>query len=180
MTMRSAVADDDLQWRVRPAPRRTFELQGGGGVVATLRWAKATGSLALAESLDGRWTFKRAGFVSPRVTVRPAGADEDLAIFRPSWEGHGALQFDGERRFRWSPTGFWQSEWAFGHEGGDPLVVFSPVNGTLGTEGRVRIARATPALPELSILTTLGWYLLVLMEDDRAAIASVARLAATG
>jgi len=55
-------------------------LRAGDDLVATLRFQR--GSLADAEAEGHHWTFKRQGFWQPRVTVRLAGSDADVAVFR--------------------------------------------------------------------------------------------------
>jgi hypothetical protein len=48
---------------------------------AVLRWAKRWGSLATGESADRYWSFKRVGFLRPRITIREAGSDSNVAVF---------------------------------------------------------------------------------------------------
>ena len=64
------VADQPLRWTQPALLQRQYALCAGDKVVATLRWQKPFGSLALAELAGGVWTFKRSGFLSPKVTVR--------------------------------------------------------------------------------------------------------------
>jgi len=63
---------------------------------ATLRWAKSWGSLATGISSDGSWTFKRSGFLHPRVTVREAGSDSNIATFSYVGNGKGVVEFPNE------------------------------------------------------------------------------------
>ena len=81
----------ELSWHQPKGLRRHFELRIGDEVLATLRWETNFGSLATAETAEGRWTFKRVGFWRPKVTVRAAGSDADLAVFEPRWTGSGTL-----------------------------------------------------------------------------------------
>ena len=75
----SETAGQELLWIQPAAFQREHELRAGDDVVATLKFQR--GSLADAEAPDGYWTFKRQGFWQPRVTVRAAGSDADLATF---------------------------------------------------------------------------------------------------
>ena len=196
MRLIQEAADQELSWRQPSVLRQEFELRAGEETLATLRWQKAFGSLALAEAADGRWTFKRAGFWQPRVTVRAAGSDVDIAVFKPEgWSGGGALTTERGSTFRWAGKGLWRSQWTWHGPDDVELVRFTGGQG-LKTEGWMTLAavaatlpevaqlddlyrpvpegeRVPPAaaLPELGLLVTLGWYLLVLAAQDAAGAA---------
>src|SRR5262245_37270197 len=97
-------AGGELFWRQPKAMQQEFELRAGPEewVVATLRWQKVFGTLALAETPEGRWTFKRSGFWRPHITVRVADTDHDSAVFEPGWSGGGTLTVTGGPTFRWA------------------------------------------------------------------------------
>ena len=169
------VFDQPMTWAHARAPERAYELRAGEDVLATLRWQKTAGSLALAESADGKWTFKRSGFFSPRVTVRCAGTESDIAVFTPDWfAGRGSLELAGGRRFRWATTSFWRSEMAFCSEAGQPLVHYKPERSLQLAAANVEIEQAAVAIPELSLLVLLGWYFMLLMAEDSIATSAVA------
>jgi hypothetical protein len=171
----SEVFDQPLIWAQARAPERAYELRAGADVLATLRWQKPAGSLALAETADGKWTFKRSGFFSPRVTVRCAGSESDMAIFTPDWlAGRGSLELAAGRRFRWATTSFWRSEMAFCSAGGQPLVHYKPEHALQLAAAKVEIEQAAVAIPELSLLVLLGWYFMLLMAEDSLATSAVA------
>ena len=69
------------KWHQPQALNRFHQMTVDGREAATLRFVKNWGgSLATAECAQGRWTFKRSGFLSPRITVRECGGvDRDLA-----------------------------------------------------------------------------------------------------
>src|SRR5438445_8993602 len=115
-------ANQSLKWTQPSAFQREYELRAGDDLLATLRWQKTFGSLAVAASADGTWTFKRSGFLSPKVIVRVPGSESDVAVLQPSWRGEGMLQGPEGRRYQWLNTSFWCSEWAFANEASDPRV----------------------------------------------------------
>ena len=165
------IGSQELRW-VQPSVRQsTYELRAGDEVVAALRWQKACGSLADATTEDHHWTFKRTGFWHPRVTVRVPGSDADVAIFTARWTGTGTLELPSERRFHWGAANAWQSQWAWQDTEGAPLVLFKGRQGLAKVEGQVEITPAAAALPELDLLVTLGWYLVVLRARENAAAA---------
>jgi hypothetical protein len=155
-----------LAWSHPGVLTRGYDLLAGDDVVATLRWEKIFGSLATAVTAEGSWTFKRGGFLSPRVTVRIAGAETDLASLKARWCGDGTLEFADGRRYRWTHAGFWRTEWFFASESGDPLMRLTPKFALLGHAADVKIEPAAASIPDLTLLLTLAWYLVVLMSQD--------------
>jgi len=166
------IAPATLYWVQLRALKHEFELRSDEELYGTLRWEKAFGSLASATSEDGQWTFKRAGFLNPRVTIRQPGSDMDIAIFKPGWTGSGVLEFPTGRRFQWECRDFWRLKWTF-EEAGQELLRFKSRAGSMKMKVRVDLAPSVKNLAEASLLASLGMYLLVLMRDDSAA-ASVA------
>lgn len=162
--------EGELVWTQPSARHRHYELRAGDETVATLDWQKSLGSLALATTADGEWTFKRAGFWHPRVTARPAGTETEVASFEAGWTGDGTLRLEGGETFAWKPGNFWQTRWGWHDAAGSLLVGFRQRTSLLKTEGVVEIEAGAPA--SLALLLCLGWYLVVLSEDDSAASAA--------
>ncbi len=168
-----------LYWIQPKGLGRYFELRAGDDVLATLRFETLCGSLARAESADGSWTFKRAGFFKPRVTVRKAGEEVNSAVYTPRWTGReGVLEFAGGRVFNWTQTDFWATRYQISDVAENPLVSFesgldqSRLTDLFKTQARVAIDLRGRALPELPLLVLLGWYLIVLQKEDAAAVAA--------
>jgi hypothetical protein len=168
------IAEQTARWTQPKALAREYELRAGNEVVATLRWQKTLGSLALAESADGAWTFKRSGFLSPRITVRRPDSEADVGVFKPGWRGEGMLRLLEGRGYQWLNTSFWHSEWAFADEAGKPLVHFktefepAAVFAIFKHAAEVTFEPSAFSVLDLSLLTLLGWYLMVLMSEDAA------------
>jgi hypothetical protein len=172
------VAGQELVW-VQPARlKQSFELRATDEAVATLQFQRA--SLANGEAAQQQWTFKREGFWHPQVTIRVAGSDTNMAVFKPAWTGGGTLELSQGRLLRFGAANFWHSQWDWSDPAGNPLVHFKSHAGVLKTEGEVGIETAAVGLAELSLLVVLGWYLLILFARDSAAAAgaSVAVVAA--
>ena len=164
------VAMGELVW-VQPARlKQEFELHAGADVVGTLRFERS--SLAIGETADQRWTFKREGFWHPRITVRVQGSDANVALFSPGWVGGGTLDLDG-RQLRFVAANFWHSQWHWVDAQNKPVVHFKSHQGLLKTEGQVEIEPDAITSPDLPLLVVLGWYLLVLFARDAAASAGV-------
>jgi hypothetical protein len=165
----------ELLWIQPAARKREHELRAGDDVIATLDFNR--GSLADAEAAGGHWTFKRQGFWHPRVTVRTAGSDDDLAVFHPRWVGGGTLEFPDGRALRLSSANFWQSEWVWQHSD-KPFIRFKGRHGLVKARGAVEIQPEDASRPDLAMLVLLGWYLILLHAEDSAAASSAASVAA--
>src|ERR1039457_5607933 len=68
MTVEQAVGHE-LEWRQPEVLSRFYQLTDNGREIATLRFESSCGSLATGECGQARWTFKRTGFLSPKISV---------------------------------------------------------------------------------------------------------------
>lgn len=176
---------ETLEWLQPKALERYYELKAREQLLARLTFRSSLGTLATAETADGEWTYKRVGFLNPRVTVRAAGLEADLAIYQPKFWGDGVLTFKSGLAYAWTPVNFWRTDWSFfAAEGGEVLAFKSGVQGErlrdiFKTQYRLMRPGAGPEGEVLPILATLGLYLLILNQEDAAA-AVAATTAATG
>jgi len=159
-------AGQELSWHRDGMIKREFTLQAGDEPVATLQWQKAFGSLARYATGDGSWTLKRGGFWHPHVTVRTEGSDADIATFEAHMGGGGTLIAPDGSRLDWKSANFWHSQWTWQDPAGAPLIHYRSREG-LKLEGHVTIEAAAAVRADLSLLVGLGWYLLVLLTQDR-------------
>lgn len=171
-------ADHPLRWTRPSMLARQYELTAGPDVVGGLKWESMFGSLATAEAAEGTWTFKRAGFLSPRLTVRKAGSDSDLAVLQIGFKGDGVLRGPERRSYQWQRTDFWRSEWAFASETGRLLVSFSPDFSLLKHAATVKVEPEALALEDLSLLVALGWYVMLLLSEEAAGVTASSAAAA--
>jgi hypothetical protein len=149
-----------------------YELLAGNELAATLRFRSSFGSLATGESPDGCWTFKRAGFFQTRVTIRVCGEEADIAVFRNNtWSGGGTLELPDGRELL-ATTNLWQTNLEFKSEPEATLLRFKS-SGLIHLSATVEIQQQAIALGELPWMVMLGWYLIVMMNQDAAAAAAV-------
>lgn len=177
----SAFAGQVLEWLQPKTLEHYFELQAGPAQLATLTFHSAWGTLATAETTDGTWTFKRVGFLNPRVTVRVAGSPDNLAIYQPKFWGDGTVTFADGTAFRWQPTNFWATEWAFTVADDAPLVRFKSgaektrLSDIFKTQALVELEPDESIQPFVPLLVALGMYLIILHQQDAAgAVAATA------
>jgi hypothetical protein len=128
------------------------------------------GSLAEAEFGDDHWTFKRGGFLRPRVTARAEGSAADSDVLELSSGGSGLLRTNSGRCFRLNRQGFWSQRFLFTDANGEELVIIEPKIGLLRRTGAVHVHETASKLRELPLLLLLGWYVTMLISDDDAAV----------
>ena len=168
-----------LHWVQPKTMERRFELCGDDHLFGSLRFESAFGTLATAELAGVRWTFKRVGFLNPRVTIREAGSNENLAVYWPTFWGDGWLEYVNGSLFHWKSINFWGTAWGFA----DPQeqLLFLLKSGSehpkladlLKTQAVVGIEPAGQHVPELPLLLSLGWYLMILhLEDSTTTVAT--------
>src|SRR5262245_29215603 len=163
-----------MSWQPTSSFKRVYELRAGVEILGMLRWEKACGSLAVAECAHRAWTFKRGGFLSPRVTVRTPGSDLDSAVLSTQWRGGGTLRVLGGRSYRWSNTSLLRSSWAFSTDSDELLVSLRPRFSLMRHHAEVMIEPRAVSLEDLELLVLLAGYLLILISDDAAAALAAA------
>jgi hypothetical protein len=164
-------AGGGLVWTQPKVMRRAYELKKGEELVGEMRFEKSCGSLASAQIGEERWTFKREGFLHPRVTVRGAKSGANVAVFHPSWSGTGVLEYVDGRRVRWRNTNFWRSDWSFLGEDEKAMVHFRNHGGFMKISANVEIEPENTGMVDLPMLAALGWYLMLLTAEDASAVA---------
>ena len=167
--------DEKLSWVQPRTFERQFELRAAGSLFGTLRFEKALGTLATASTATGIWTLKRSGFLNPRVTVREAGREDDIAVFWPRLWGGGWLDYPTGKRFQWRSMNFWGSSWGFTGMQGEPVFTMKPgsqeakLADLLKTQALVDIDAHAYDVTELPLLLVLGWYLMIMQQEESTA-----------
>lgn len=161
--------------------QRWFELHSADSrVVGSLGFEKAFGTSARADCADVAWTFKRVGFLNARVTIRRLGSQADVAVYHPKVFGGGLLQTSEGRISYWRQMNFWATEWSFTDTNGVPLVIFKPgaesqsLSNLFKSQSSVELALDEKDPTELALLVLLGWYLMVMSQEDAASAGAVA------
>ncbi len=156
-----------LVWIGQQSQTHTFVLQADGVGIAKLNWEKASGSLATG-TVDGEsWTFKRIGYFSPFISIRPQGENREIARLTVNMSGIGSVQFTDGERYDWV-SNFWRAEWHWRTPSGALLVQFRRDFAIDDKAGAVEIPKEHLSTIHLPLLVILGWYLIVLMGEDAA------------
>jgi len=175
MTKLSQLEGAQAEWMQPKTFERLYELRWGEETLAWLSFRSSTGTLASAETGEGSWTFKRVGFLNPRITVRAVGDEEDLAVYHPKFWGDGVLSLKSGLHFAWKPTNFWSTAWAFIDAEEKVVIAFQPgvekerLRDILKTQFTLTLHQIGAIRETAPLLATLGMYLLILHQADAAA-----------
>ena len=152
-----------LKWE--QSGKLASRLSADGEVAATLTWARSWGSLATGKSGDSEWTFKRLGFLRPRVTVREVGSDSNLAVLSLNWVGEGAVVFSDGEAFQFKRSGFWHPEWAMLDSRGVRVFLLRPDSGWRKRKADIEFPGEAALGNRALLLAILGWYVIILISD---------------
>ena len=170
-TIRRA-SEQGLEWAQLRAFGRQYELRAGDDIVGTLSWMRTCGTAASAVCEEGQWVFERPGIFSRKVQVREAGTGAEVGLFQPNWRGDGLLELVDGRIFQWVHANFWGTQWLFLGSAGEPLLRFQSRSRRFKMTASVGIASSGLPAKETSLLTMLGWYLMVLRSREMSAAAA--------
>ena len=105
--------------------------------------------------------------------------EADVAVFWPRMWGGGWLEFANGTRFQWKSINFWGTAWGFANTREELVFTMKPgaekpkLSDLLKTQAVVEIETPSYGLAELPLLLVLGWYLMIMQQDDAATTAAV-------
>jgi len=173
----------ELFWEQPSAMEQSFILCCGENILAKLDFTSAFSSMCEAIFGSERWTFRREGFWSPKVSVRQPDSKSDLAMYKPKWTGtQGEIRFSTGEVYSWSAAGILRTRYSISR--GDGLEIITYLSGSKKTkfsnifkqQAQMIIAPEARQIKVLPILVLLGWYLFILYHEDSAAVAATASI----
>ncbi len=167
-----------LKWQQPHAMIRYHELKSDGILLATLRWPKMYGSLAIAECSAGRYTFKRAGFLRPCVTARVEGTKVDIAVLKLRLGLSGSIEMRDRARFILTRPNRFKSKWRIVDENGYPILSMTRGKGKPKGDVTLHGDVAWKSYPHL--LSLIGWYAIILAYEEGEAAVGGTVLESTG
>jgi hypothetical protein len=150
------------------AGHRAYVLECDGLAAGSLRFSGKCGSLATAETANGKWTLKREGFIHPRVTIRTDGSDATVAVFVLSMSGYGRVRV-GSHDYSLHGSSWTGSSWEV-REGATPMIQFRKEHGNVN----VTVLDPIRSSEDLALLLMLGRYVRLLADEDAAVVAILA------
>jgi hypothetical protein len=155
----------ELQWVHPNMFSGEYELRGGDELFARLHWKGTFSSQFCVETTNGNWKIVQKR-MSQAITVLSPDTQTELATIKRSMSGQATLLTLDGREYRWHCTSFWRDVWTWLNNEGTPLL-------HLTRGSRVQLEPAAQDLPDLALLTTLGWYLHKRQEEDATVAAIV-------
>ena len=145
-----------------------YELRLNNDAVATLQKVSFWSSTYRAETQNGQWTFRRAGFVCSGAEIVDA-SQQTIAALKSAWGSGGTLTFADGQTFRIQCEGWWRPVWSVIAESGQPVL-------RLHRRERTVELSPTAAMDDsrLALLIAFTWYRVLQAEEDAAAAVVVA------
>ena len=110
MTPPVSAVPSELTWSTTTY-NRGYELKRNGEVVGTLRHPALFSSSYLAETIYGRWTFRRCGLLGASAQILDTTSQQQVATFRSVWGGGGILTFGEGETFHLECKGWSHPVW---------------------------------------------------------------------
>lgn len=148
---------------------RRHELKLNGEIVGELTRPSLWSQRFIAETREGRWTFRRGGFFGTGSEIVDTDSGLTVASFKGGWGSGGTLTFADSQTFRFSCQGWWRPVWTVATEGGQPVLLLH------AREKAVELPGGT-AVPDsrLSLLIMFAWYRKLQADEDAASAAVMA------
>ena len=166
-----------LSWMQPKAIQRYFELRHDKEVYATLTWQKTFGSLAVGTYAGESISLKRAGFLSPYISVRVVPTGQEIALLRMRFGGYGEFEFADGRKYTLQKLGFWKREWGLADWNNVLMLKIIEWGGLLKNHGDIRLQpHVNGSTANLARLLVIAWYAITLIREEQAAAASSAAI----
>jgi len=167
----SSAISGGLIWSGVPHSRN-YDLTQNGEVVGALMHPSPRSSNVVAETPEGRWTFRRSGFYGTGAEIVDTVSEQPIATFKSAWGGQGTLTFADGEKFHVECAGWWHPVWSMVAENGQWVLRIHTREKTVELP---TVAAAPPT--RLSLLIMFVWYRILQAEEDAASAATVAMIA---
>jgi hypothetical protein len=154
----------ELQWIHPNLLSAQYQLRAGEEVLARLHWQGAFTSRVHVDTADGSWMIERKG-IRQTITVLALDSHTELATITRGISGQATLLFADGREYRWQCSSFWRDVWTWVNTESTPLL-------HVKRGAHVQLEPAAQGLPDVTLLSALGWYLHKQQEEE-AAIAAI-------
>ena len=152
----------ELLWTSPSAFSREWELHDRDELCARLSCGWGFHAGAEGETEEGRWRFRRRGFLRGGVEMFSAGAETPLASYRSHWRG-GTLRFADGRELKWTHESLWKGIWRFDGPDGTPWLHLRRRARFIGARAELMLDPGEARAPEGPLLALLSWYLYLSM-----------------
>jgi hypothetical protein len=157
-----------LTWSKIPRSRN-YELKQNGETLGTLRRPGWFETSFLAETQEGKYTFRRGGCFGGGAVILDSASQQTIATYKSSWgAGGGTLTFADGQTFQLRVEGWWRPVWSVVAQSGETLLRLHVREKTL----ELPPAQSIASIPEsrLTLLSLFTFYR-VLQTEEYAAVA---------
>jgi hypothetical protein len=175
----------ELFWEQPKVSQHFYVLRSLDESIAQLEFVSTINSNANSSAGDEHWTFKQLGFFSTRVSVHPLDSEVELASYQPNWMGtSGEIQFSMGGIFTWAVMDIMGTRFSISKLDGPELITYfsgarsRKFSNLFKQQAQMVIAPDALQTKDLSVLVLLGWYLVIIHNEDAALAASTASLGA--
>src|SRR5579862_3483300 len=152
----------DLQWR-QVSKLESELVTNENKKLASLTWKNNWGSLATAESPEGKWTLKRAGFLRPKVIIRDAVSGADIGIMTMDIRGGGILRLESGEVYHFKQSGDGLVVTEMNAEQREKILVMKLLNRpSFGALIRISKGVKIQRSDTFCLLSILSWYVAIL------------------
>ena len=166
----SSAVSSRLTWSQIPRTR-TYELKANDAIAGTMLHPANRSSNFVAETQDGRWSFRRAGLLGVGAEILDSDSQQKIATFISGWGGEGLLTFTDGERFRLECKGWLHPVWTVLTEAGKPVLHVR------SREKTVELMDTPISRSRVSLLSVFAWYRVLQAEEDADSAATVAMIA---
>jgi hypothetical protein len=161
-TATASATSGALTW-TKISCNRQYELRRDGAVVGTLTRPSMWSQKFVADTQEGRWTFRRSGFWRNNGEIVDASG-QMIASCKLGY-GRSVLTFADGASFHFTNKGWWRPVWTVATDDGQPLLYVHVREKTVEVAGS-----AAPNQASL-LLTLFAWYRILQAEEDAASVA---------
>lgn len=152
--------------------KRHYTIDLGASGTATIQYQSTFCKNAVGFINDNEWKFIRKGFWKKELEIKPEQSPFSKTLIKFGWGNKMTLRAPDNNQYHFKCMGFWRKRWIWSDAAGRQLMEIKS-NG-FSRSRRGIVTPLQPWSPTLSWLLLVGWFQLVLWEEQAAAAVAVA------
>lgn len=154
-----------LFWDPTGTSKSEFELRGSKNELLAKIWKVGQkGDQVLGRVAEGKWTFKRGGFLGRKILITADGEEKPSAVF--SYKGifgKGELKHSNGRIYKWERGKISGEQWLWRDDKENLILDFKQMRNIWTENCALTIPRDATVHALLPMLTLLGWFLILIL-----------------
>jgi hypothetical protein len=152
--------------------KRHYTLDMGAHGKATIQYQSAFCKNAIGFINEDKWKFTRKGFWKRELEIEADQSPYTKTNIKFGWGNKMTLRAPDNNQYHFKSTGFWRTRWIWSDAAGKQLMEIKSNGYSRSRRGLVTLNQ--PWSPTLSWLLMVGWFQLVIWEEQTAAAVAVA------